>query len=265
MRRGYVPRNRLRDLAQRNFQRRSRSVSSFTVGLPRSGTNFFQQLFSSVTSESISSMYSGMSSSNVKTHAISPDYLKREIELFKLHCSDAPRHFVILRDPRDVAISFFDFFLARNQADVGQSGFLDVDWFLAFSRGTAKTDLRSHFIKPTSIEQAFREFANNWVAGHPAPNLSAVRVRYEKLTSPESLPEELLAAGLMPPSPGNLGLQARLGAAHRKLVSQYSKVTTRPRGRAFMFRDAQVAEAFKPLIRSVEDRLGDVIESMGYN
>jgi len=243
---------------------RHSQTSSFTVGLPRSGTNFFQSLLTSLTGRKAVSIYTETRAPNLKTHALSLDYLYREIDIFDCDVVPNPQLFVLLRDPRDAMISFYDFFVARGQGSVDQAKFLDIDFFLAFSRGTAKTDLRNTFLEPMSVEDAFRAFGQNWIPSGGSLGQVVSMLHYEDLLVPKSLNAALVSAKILPPTCTVEETESHLGHVRKRLVSQYSRDRSGYRGIGFGFKHPEILKGYQELIAATEDRLGDVIDMFGY-
>ena len=89
----------------------------FLVSYPRSGSNFFQEVMKTKFHISSRSLYGDNPQDstirNLKSHAISYEYLKDECSFILGDQSSPNRIIVLFRDPRDVMISFFnrlDFF-----------------------------------------------------------------------------------------------------------------------------------------------------------
>ena len=240
-------------------------ASSFTVGLPRSGTNFFQSVLRSVTTQSAESIYSGKAAKNLKSHALSPSYLDWEASFFGISKTENPLHWLLVRDPRDIVISFYDFVLARKNLDIEQDEFLTIDYFFALSyNGSAKADARCEFLQPLTIENAFEAFAKNWLAARTEGTSRVNLVRYETLADPQKLPLELQSLGLFEGCDNHANMEATAQSLSQTLVSQYSISPYRRRGQPFCHRFEETRSHYRTLIEETEKRLGGVIEILGY-
>lgn len=240
---------------------KQKEVKSFTIGLPRSGTNFFQLLLREVLGLTAGSIYTGKSYENVKSHAISQSILDCEVRNFSLNVSESAKKLIVVRDPRDIVISFYEFWLSRRQGYIDQKDFLDMDWFLAASRGTAKVDLRDDFLFPISISDAVNHWGKNWEDELKSNAWQNLVISYESILDPDCGSEVLnRVAKFLDIKASPVSLPAYENAS-RKLVSQYS-TEKRMRGVSKGYRDAQTFRKYRDLICSAEKKLAPLIEKL---
>lgn len=240
-------------------------TSSVTIGLPRSGTNFFQHILRRAARIGACSVYTGNRCSNIKSHALSYEFLLNEFGIFNIIAEPGFSLIILIRDPRDVLISFYEFFLARGQGFVSMSRFLDIDWFLAYSRGTAKTDLRNSYLFPLSVKDAISEFAKNWMDQELIEKRRASVVRYEELADVESAFAYLVSLGFLTGQADYAAYRDLLVELSRTRVSQYSSEKIRMRATPFSYKDPDTYSKYKNLILAAEKYMPDVFDRMGYS
>lgn len=237
---------------------------SFLVSYPRSGSNFFQEILKTKYGLAASSLYGddvqSSNKTNLKSHAISYAYLRDECN-FILGDDEGPRKIITMyRDPRDVMISFYNFFKSYHQGEISQNDFLSLDWFLVLTRTpNTRTWLRSTHQKPITIAESYQIFVDSWfVSKNINDNILVTTLRYEDLVAqPELVVSKALAALNLDYVP------AHESKDKTPLVSTYS-IEDRPRGCAQGWKRDDVFREYKVLIDQVEKRLGDQIAHLSY-
>ena len=160
-------------------QRLSYRLPAIVVSFPRSGSNFIQNVIQESSGMICQSIYDTdillNGTLNLKTHSPSPEYFINEwIDSFK--SEPLPEKLILLiRDPRDVFISFYEFVKFRRNIDVPQNDFLSqTDYFYA-----AFTDKRI-YSDGLSICRAYKEFIQNWYV-RDNKKYDILKVHYEDL------------------------------------------------------------------------------------
>ena len=237
---------------------------SFLVSYPRSGSNFFQEILKTKYRLGASSLYGddvqSSNKTNLKSHAISYAYLKDECN-FILGDDEKPHKIITMyRDPRDVMISFFNFFNSYNQGEIAQNDFLSLDWFLVLTRTpNTRTWLRSTHQNPVNIAESYQIFVDSWfVNKNISDNTIMTTLRYDDLVAqPELVVSKALAA---------LNLNCVPAGESNEATSLVSTISAedRPRGCAQGWKRDDVYMKYKVLIDQVEKRLGDEIAHLSY-
>lgn len=236
---------------------------SFVVSFPRSGSNFLQACLRVQCGLSASSLYKPnhdfQNVNNLKSHAISPEYLRDEIGFICEHNFNPAHIYLLKRDPRDTMISFYEFFLSRDQGTVLQRDFLDIDWFLAFQRSSGpNAHLRSTHHFPLSICDAFKIMASKWFTDtNPIPDIPVAVIKYEDFVNDrrQTLLSILEDHGC---SSTNLDYDAEVG-----LVSTYSN-EKRKRGAAYGWKEDSVFQKYRTLVTETERLLENEIKLLDY-
>ena len=246
--------------------RKTVTPCTFVISYPRSGSNFLQELLRQIFSLSTRSFYvqrrPDSPPDNLKSHAISPGYFRDELRILGEDTYQPTGVTLLLRDPRDIMISFYEFFRSRHAFPISQGEFLEVDWFLAFGRAPgAKVHLRETHIMPVSIKESLSIFANSWVAN--AQGISdwpVTLVRYEDIIeSPAMIPWEEVAGRAMD---ADATITQELTNPTR-LVSQYSQ-ENRKRGQAYGWKTQKSQSAYGDITESTHYSLRDEIRILGY-
>jgi len=235
---------------------------SFIVSFPRSGSNFLQACMRDLCNIPSKSLYIGTdlkSLMNLKSHAPSPRYLFDEMKFICSNSFEIDRIYLLQRDPRDVMISFYEFFNSRCQGTVLQHDFLNVDWFLAFqTKDTVKSHLRSTHHFPMSISKAFKTMISEWYScKDPVPGVPIRIFKYEDFVFDKT--EILLSIS----NDHNCNFDAINDKINIGLVSLYSK-EKRLRGAAYGWKDDVVFHKYKTLISEVEKTLHEEIDTLRY-
>lgn len=157
----------------------SYNLPTMVVSFPRSGSNFMQKVIQDSSGLICQSIYSPELLENgvlnLKTHSPSPEYLIDEWKTF-FKSDPVPEKLIILnRDPRDIVISFYEFFKFRRNIDVSQRHFLhQIDYFYATFIE------RRIYLDGLSICQAYKKFIENWWVPENS-NFDILKIRYEDL------------------------------------------------------------------------------------
>ena len=134
------------------------------MSYPRSGSNFLQNLLNQTTETHSQSLYSKPKlfkrKLTIKSHAFSQNFLEDELNrLYHGYYRDvSTRRVVIVRDPRDVFISFKDFVEVRKGIKVDQRRFLDYSYtYCTYQARTPVLNRRAEFTAKSNLD-AYREF-----------------------------------------------------------------------------------------------------------
>ena len=245
------------------------SYSSIIVSYPRSGSNFLQQILRDNSDLKTSSLYGSASNvreaDNLKSHAISHEYLQAELSLITGRYDQNVKILVLFRDPRDVMISFYNYAIARKIIDVPHNQFLDLDWFLIFGYSqSTRVHMRRHHLTPISVGDAYQIFVNSWLkVFNESPMQNIILCKYEDIMA--NFDEE--ARRLLQFFKTDLDPPSRFKDRVKKptqLVALYSQ-EERPRGEAFGSQRAEIRDQYSKLVASVEERFDNEIRLLGYD
>lgn len=251
----------MQDIASAAPTNRCNEPACWMAALPRSGSNYVMQVLASMAKGEHYSIYghlgkigSRTNATVVRSHALTFKQLDEELQRFtgKVWNKETPV-VALVRDPRDIAISFYEYTQFVLKVKIPQEQFLNgVDYYLA--SGIDLGGSRRSSLAPTSVIQAMRQFINNWLAeenGNDAVHL----VRFEDLLSNPKVAFVSLASTLdLPqstPSPTILG----------KHVARYDR-KQRPRGVAQGWK--QLVKRYAVLIDGVERELSAEMRLLGY-
>jgi len=235
------------------------SLPSYLVGFPRSGTNFLQSVLEGSSGLLCRSLYGPpkVNQNNIlslKSHTPSYEFLLDEIGRFVPEFGTPDKFILIIRDPRDVFISFYEFVQSTKGLSITQSEFIyEVCYFFATFEDRHKVNSRKLEFAPLSIFDAYKKHIDSWFVNRP-PSMDCHVVKYEDLVlSPESEFQRIFDF---------LNLDCSLEKEKLKLkVSQYS-TTSRKRGVIGGWRDCQ--DEYDELISSVNNSLKKEITILGY-
>lgn len=236
------------------------SLPTYLIGFPRSGTNFLQSVLEGSSGLLCRSIYGPPTINpnhilSLKSHTPSYEFLLDEIRRF-LPNSESPDKFIlIIRDPRDVFISFYEFVQSTKGVSIAQSDFIkEVSYFFATFEDRHKVNSRKLELAPLSIFDAYKKHIDNWFVNRP-PSMDCHVVKYEGLVlSPESEFQRIFDF---------LNLDCSLEKERLILkVSQYSK-TSRKRGASGGWRHCQ--DEYGELISLVNDVFKKEIKVLSYS
>lgn len=245
--------------AQNIIKKLDYSLPSYLIGFPRSGTNFLQSVLEGSSGLLCRSLY-GVPKANqdeilsLKSHTTSYDLLLDEIDRFVPNFGTPDKFILIVRDPRDVFISFYEFIQSTKGLSISQSTFIyDICYFFATFEDRHKVNSRKLEIAPLSIFDAYKKHIYSWVINRP-PTMQCLTVKYEELVlSPEIEFQRLFDF---------LNLDCNLEKEKLKLkVSQYSQ-TSRKRGITTGWKDCK--DEYEELISSVNKAFKEEIKILGY-
>ncbi len=233
---------------------------TWVVSFPRMGSNHLMALLSDISSLPYRSIYGlgGIGEEGdmvaVRSHALDDGHLSEEVRLLtgRALSTDAPI-LVLIRDPRDTAISFYEYTRAVLQVDIPQEDFLTrVDYFLASA--TSIPGLRRFSLEPFSVLDALQRYLASWT--HPPSEASIEHIRFEELITDATGTLQRICTVLDVP------WTAPSDATVSTPRSRHDSMD-RPRGVPQGWR--RVADRYKVLIEQVEDALGNQITSLGYD
>jgi hypothetical protein len=231
-------------------------LPAVVVSFPRSGSNFLQNLLELSTGLRNRTLYHHPKIPlrellSVKSHAPSREHLRDELRRRVPDLEGEPERVVRLcRDPRSVAISFYEFVQARKQISIAQEDFLDTCYYFATYLDGDGALSRQTEPKALSVADAWSSHANAFFAAD-APGL---RVTYEDLVNS---PEDTLTAVLEyleVSSPVDL-------AGVQEKVAQYSSPQ---QNRASVDGWKVERDKYSVLLGSLTQRLGPLFASLGY-
>ena len=246
--------------------------TSIIVSYPRSGSNFLQQVLSDNSEIKASSLYGNLSAvraaDNLKSHAISPEYLQDELSIIAGAACKQIRVIALIRDPRDVMISFYSYLLTRNGLSVSQEQFLDIDWFYVLSHSeSTRVHIRRCHLTPTSIGDAYKIFVRRWL--DLVSNVSSSEIISDLIISKY----EDLMNNFDAEAPRLLHFIAGDKTSEKfkdklikteKLVAKYSE-EDRPRAQVSAWRNQVVQSRYAGLLEQVEERFKNEISFLGYD
>ena len=240
---------------------RATPPACWMVALPRSGSNHVMHVLASMAKGKYLSIYGlgwpgGQASATVvRSHALTPDLFNEELVRFTGQpWNEQTTLLALVRDPRDIAISFYEYAQVTLGVEIRQEEFLQgVDYYLA--SGIDIGSVRRSMLAPRSIAQGMRQFICNWLAAE-SQNDNVHLVRYEELLDDPKSKYPALArlAGLPDETPTQKAIQSP--------VARYDK-RQRPRGTAFGWR--AVYKKYSPLIHGVQQELSAEMRLLGYN
>ena len=236
------------------------SLPSYLVGFPRSGTNFLQSVLEGSSGLLCRSLYGPPKTKqnnilSLKSHTPSYEFLLDEIGRFAPDFGTPDKFILIIRDPRDVFISFYEFVQSTKGLSITQSEFIhEVCYFFSTFEDRHKVNSRKLEFAPLSIFDAYKKHIDSWLINRP-PSIDCHIVKYEDLVlSPESEFQRIF---------NYLNLDCSLEKERLKLkVSQYSK-TSRKRGVIAGWRNCQ--DEYGVLISSINNELKKEIKILGYS
>ncbi|MFS2316321.1 hypothetical protein RMQ97_00160 [Maricaulis sp. D1M11] len=233
--------------------------SYLLASFPRSGSNFLQNVVrQSLTDMRCASIYAGGRLSDrdafLKSHNLNDAGVGHELKELWASKSRFAARIVLVRDPRDMFLSGYDYVCNRLGQTVPPDQFLATDYFLGFFDAERGRIARYKRFKTVNIIQAYRQWLRYWM-GQQVANGQGRLVRFEDLvlTSGDgfktvfdaldrSMPEELK---------GIESLQSQYGSSER------------PRGQAGGWRTAP--DKYAPIIEAVNTRLRSEIDALGYS
>ncbi len=236
------------------------SLPTYLVGFPRSGTNFLQSVLEGSSGLLCKSIYSypKVSSKDIlslKSHTPSYEFLLDEISRYVPGFEVPEKAILIVRDPRDVFISFYEFVRSTKDVSIAQSDFLNkVSYFFATFKDHHNINSRKSEIAPLSIFHAYKKHIDSWFV-HREQSLDCHVVKYENLIlSPEAEFQHIFDF---------LNLDCVLEKDRLELkVSQYSS-TKRKRGVSGGWRHCK--DQYGELIALVNIAFKKEIQILGYS
>lgn len=229
------------------------------LSYPRSGSNFLQNVLRHNSKLGCASVYQmGRRAAEakfcLKSHAIDPATLRRELQQIWGIKSRPRRKIILVRDPRDVFISLYDYVKGHRGTETRPAQFLRTDYYWYLFQPDVLNIIRdgSH-ARSQNVLQAYRQWYQSWCSDG-ANQDDTVFIRFEDLIRD---PDQALA-----PVFDLIGEpQPKLLEALHDMVSQNGQ-SRRGRGRAQGWR--QAPQAYAPIIKAVSQALKDEIAVLGY-
>ena len=189
----------------------------------------------------------------LKSHAPSFNYLENEADRLvgQPELNDS-KIIVLVRDPRDVMISFYEYVKVKRNIEIDQKQFPTLEFFYAST--IDKQFDRKLNVSPLNIFQAYRMFIKNWTTLSEKGKTKCQLIKYEDLVKqPIKVVSNVLDF---------IGQQAEIKVGSiDELVSLYSS-EDRPRGQANGWK--KVKKKYATLIDQVEQKLSKEIDLLGY-
>ncbi|NSW52994.1 MAG: sulfotransferase domain-containing protein [Anaerolineae bacterium] len=238
-------------------------LPTVTLSFPRSGSNFFQTVLQGSSGLTCISLYHPNYPSNgvfnLKSHALTPDNLRREFADMVPYAVEYPEKMILIqRDPRDVMISFYHFACANHQQEFTQDEFLGLNYYFAANQ-PGKRGVKNVLYLPGPESCTVLEAFQLFTASHFGGNEDSVRcvLAYEAMVQS---PQETFQRAFE-----FLGLDCKLDPVFLNFkVSQYSD-ENRQRGMAGGWRETQTRQQYALLIDRVNAHLSNEIEALGYS
>ena len=229
---------------------------SFLVAFPRSGSNFLQNVLRKSSGYNAQSIYAPINKQdkliNLKSHAPTRAYLYDETRRLLGINSEISKKIILIRDPRDVMISFYEYTKFQKHDSFSQEFFCNqYDYFLAapIDRNCKRREERS----PLTVICAYRKHLNEWII-HTSAGSNELVVRYESLLED--------SGGTFAKIFEFLCLECTLDSnSLDEKISLYSN-ETRERGTIEGWK--HLFSDYQSIIAAVEDNLKNEISALGY-
>jgi hypothetical protein len=160
---------------------------------------------------------------------------------------------VLVRDPRDVFLSLYDYVLHKRQTKIEPKEFLDADYYWYVFEPEVAAAVRGGQTRALSMIDAYKIWYRNWVAAI-APMPGSLQVKYEDLVR-DPLTE-------FRPIFDHLGKELPNDILALDQIVAKNGGSKRPRGAAQGWREAPVLYA--PIIDAVSAALSAEIHDMNY-
>ena len=188
--------NKVRKLKNTNIK-----SPCFIVSYPRSGSNFLQSVLTHSSGFHSSSIYAYNSLKptlyksqskyllkpnellTLKSHSITPAYFHDEVQRFGIEMDKPEKIIFLIRDPRDVLISFYEFVQIRNGIKIEQFDFLyNTSFYYATYFEKDLVMSRKTEIAPLNIIESYKKFINHWYDNNTLTE-KPLLIRYENLVN----------------------------------------------------------------------------------
>ncbi|NRB19370.1 MAG: sulfotransferase domain-containing protein [Rhodobacteraceae bacterium] len=157
------------------------------VSFPRSGSNFLQNIVRDNTKQlGCASIYQSLSLTTpkilLKSHALNFGVLRKELTTLWDIAPPRFKRIVLVRDPRDVFISLYDYVTALHGAEIDPATFLIIDFYWHLYRPHMNGLVRGKQTRALTVLQAYQTWFRTWITGADKfPR--ALHVRFEELVS----------------------------------------------------------------------------------
>lgn len=229
------------------------------LSFPRSGSNFVQNILRR-NSEGVdcASIYAGgyldAPQLFLKSHALDPATLMAELSgLWNIETPPA-RLIILVRDPRDVFLSLYDYVAGLRRTEIDPERFLETDYYWYFFQPDVLGIIRdAAHAGARSVLQAYRDWYRSWITEDTGQD-GALHLRYEDLTLTPQRAFASVFELLDLPRPATL-------AALDDLVSLNGD-SPRRRSQPQGWRSAP--GKYAPIIAGIEEALAHEIAALGY-
>ena len=230
------------------------------LSFPRSGSNFLQNVIRNNSAQvgCVSIYQTGQKMYDpklcLKSHALDSTTLKTELTEIWGITARPRRHIVLLRDPRDVFISLYDYVAGQRKTTVDPQSFLTTDFYWYLFRPPILELIRDGtHAQAKTVLQAYREWYQSWVID-PSMATEILYLRYEDLVTNPTAAFTRVFGWLSEPTVTTWkGLET--------LVSQNGE-SQRKRGKARGWR--QASPLYQPILSQIESELKTEIAELGY-
>ena len=237
-----------------NEDHRAQLRLSVLLSFPRSGSNFVQNVIESSTSVQCDSIYRmpGVARDDLclKSHALTANMLRGELAKFWNFAAISEKRLVLIRDPRDVMISMFDYLREYRNAELRDDEFFAADYFWWFFMPDKIGVARDGRTAATTIIDAYRLWFDTWANRDDG----ALHLRYENIVADPSSEFARIFDYIQISPPASL-------KGCDELVS-LNGTSERRRGQAQGWRHAP--SSYAPIIEQTQTLLAAQIRFLGY-
>lgn len=228
------------------------------VAFPRSGSQFVQNVIKKNTSGIVcASMYSNeplmRKRLNLRSHALNMGDMRSELRTIWDTEVAKFKPIVLVRDPRDIFLSIYDFVWKTRKVKIEPKDFLDADYYWYFFEPEKIAVVRGRQTRALSMVEAYKTWYRNWVAPI-APPPGSLQVKYEDLIG-----DPFTAFGT---------IFKHIGQAMPEEIKALDKIvakgggTRRARAEPQGWRTAPAM--YQPIIQAVSNILAEELRDMGY-
>lgn len=252
----YVPRDH--EVREWNDTHKKTGPVTILASFPRSGSNFVQKTLDQNTRElkSASIYAKGRVSKRpvfLKSHASNTGLARNELNALWDYSGEIHDTFALIRDPRDVLISSYDFVTERIERRLDPADFLSHDYYYSFFPPDITPTIRGEDMRPLNIIQAYRAWVRHWITNRHAAGTVKL-LRYEDLVATPQTAFKPLFEAFGAPMPAFL----------KGLDQETALHGDSPRDRAVAGGWRNAPALYAPIIETVSKNLAPEIEALGY-
>jgi len=252
----YAPRDH--EVREWNDTQERTAHVTILASFPRSGSNFVQKTLDHNTRElkSASIYAKGRVSKRpvfLKSHASNTGLARNELKALWDYSGEIHDTFALIRDPRDVLISSFDFITDRLGRPPNPADFLSHDYYYSFFPPDLTPSIRGEDMRPLNIIQAYRAWVLHWITNRHAAGTVKL-LRYEDLVATPQTAFKPLFDAFDEPMPASL----------KGLDQETAQYGDSPRERAVAGGWRNAPALYAPIIETVSKNLAPEIEALSY-